>query len=316
MTVPHYGLPPAPPRRSSPLRAVLLGLMALTVLALIGLVLANMAGSTSDAAYQNDDFQVPPADLSPPALPIPTTYGEAEQWLVDNALYTQNAPIPVRCDAQPINVETADDNQLAAHFNGLMECLVRVWEPPVTGADWEIVRPSVTIYGSEITTRCGKSGVNAFYCSADQQIYFSNQLPEGVPIVRRDKWAADVVMAHEFGHAVQARTGLLVSAHAFSQDTEDEGVANEIIRRLETQSDCFAGMFMNSVSLSLGIQQADVAGIQATFVAVGDDTLTGDPNVEGNHGLARSREYWGSLGLGTTEVGRCNTFVAESRLVR
>ena len=40
-----------------------------------------------------------------------------------------------------------------------------------------IVRPTVTIYGEEISTKCGKSGVNAFYCCADQQIYFSNLLP-------------------------------------------------------------------------------------------------------------------------------------------
>ena len=74
----------------------------------------------------------------------------------------------------------------------------------------------------EISTKCGKSGVNAFYCSADQQIYFSNLLPQAVPIVAEDKWAADVVMAHEFGHAIQGRTGLLISAHALAQNTDSK----------------------------------------------------------------------------------------------
>ena len=173
-------------------------------------------------------------------------------------------PIPVRCDSAPINVATADDARLEAHFNGLMECLVRVWQPPVTAADFVIVRPSVTIYGEKISTKCGKSGVNAFYCSADQQIYFSNLLAEAVPIVQRDKWAADVVMAHEFGHAIQGRTGLLISAHALAQNTESKPESNQMLRRLETQADCFSGQFMRSVSRSLGIQQSDVAGIQAT----------------------------------------------------
>ena len=193
---------------------------------------------------------------------------------------------------------------------------MRVWQPPVTGAGFEIVRPSVTIYGSGINTKCGEAEINAFYCSADQQVYFSNQLPAAVPIVQESKWAADVVMAHEFGHALQGRTGLLVSAHALSQNSDNKSQANEFIRRLETQADCLSGMFMRSVSRSLGIQQADVAGIQATYVAVGDDTLTGDPNVEGTHGLARAAEYWGALGLGTSAVGDCNTFVADSDLVR
>ena len=75
-----------------------------------------------------------------------------------------------------------------------------------------------------------------------------------------------------------------------------------MLRRLETQADCFSGQFMRSVSQSLGIQQADVAGIQATWEAVGDDTLTGDDDVDGNHGLARSRVYWGSAGFNNSAI--------------
>ncbi|MDF2747112.1 MAG: hypothetical protein K0S98_1397, partial [Propionibacteriaceae bacterium] len=52
------------------------------------------------------------------------------------------------------------------------------------------------------------------------------------------------------------------------------------------------------------------------YIAVGDDTLTGKPNIVGNHGLAKSRRYWGEIGLGTSEVGECNTFVAPPALVR
>ena len=89
-----------------------------------------------------------------------------------------------------------------------------------------------------------------------------------------------------------------------------------MLRRLETQADCFSGQFMRSVSQSLGIQQSDVAGIQATWEAVGDDTLTGDDGVDGNHGLARSRVYWGSAGFNSSAISSCNTFSAPGRLVR
>lgn len=295
---------------------MLLALIALTVVALAGLVLANLAGGTADVAYQNDDYQVPPPDKSPPPLPLPTTYTQAEDWLTRSPFYSQTTPVPVRCNSRPINIPAADDAQLKSHFEGLMECLVRVWQPPVTGARFTIVRPTVTIYGREITTKCGKAGVNAFYCSADQQVYFSDRLPAAIPIVQKNKWAADVVMAHEFGHALQGRTGLLVSAHAFAQNAESKPQANEILRRLEQQADCLSGMFMSSVSVSLGIQQSDVGGIQQTYVAVGDDTITDNPNIDGNHGLASSRKYWGTLGLGTNQVGKCNTFTAPGRLVR
>ncbi len=314
--VPHYGPPAQPPRRRSPMMSLLLGLVAMSVLAIVGLVLVNVFTGSSDTAYQNDDYQVPPPDASPPPIPLPQTYTEAEEWLVDNKLYAQSAPIPVRCDNPPINVADASDDDLETHFNNQVECLMRVWNPPVTAAGYLLPRPSVTIYGEKIATKCGEAGVNAFYCSADQQIYFSNLLPQAVPIVRTNKWSADVVMAHEFGHAIQGRTGLLISAHALAQNADSERDSNQLIRRLETQADCFAGVYMRSVSRSLGVQQADLRGIEDTFAAVGDDTVTGEPDVEGNHGLARSRVFWGLTGLGNSDIGKCNTFIAPASQVR
>lgn len=304
------------PRRRNPLRLVLLAVILVTLAALSGLVISGLTSEASNFAYQNDDYQVPPPDTSPPPIPIPETYEQAEQWITQSTFYDQTAPAPVRCNSQPINVSTASDAQLKAHFEGLMECLVRVWEPPVTSAGFTIVRPTVTIYGEELTTKCGKSGVNAFYCTADQQVYYSNLLPEALLPVRRNRWTADIVMAHEFGHALQARTGILISAHALGQNSGDEGTDLQYMRRLETQADCFSGMFVRAVSQSIGVQQQDEEGILQIYVAIGDDTLTGKSDVVGNHGLARSRRYWGTVGLTTSAVAPCNTFVAPSKLVR
>jgi uncharacterized protein len=304
------------PRRSSPLRLVLLVVIVLTLAALGGLVISGLTSAASNVAYQNDDYRIPPPDTSPPPIPVPETYQQAERWITDNRFYDQTAPAPVRCNSQPINVVTASDAQLKAHFEGLMECLVRVWEPPVTSAGFIIVRPTVTIYGEELTTKCGQSGVNAFYCTADQQVYYSNLLPQALPTVRQNKWTADIVMAHEFGHALQARTGILISAHALGQDSGDEGTTLQYSRRLETQADCFSGMFLRAVSQSMGVQQQDEEGLVEIYAAIGDDRLSGKPDIVGNHGLARSRQYWGTVGLTTSAVAPCNTFIAPSKLVR
>ena len=316
--VPQYGpTPPMPaPRRRNPLRAVLGVIIIVTLIAFAGLAIAGLSAESSTTAYQNDNYQVPPPDTSPPPIPVPETYREAEQWITESAFYSQTVPAPVRCSSQPINVATASDPELKVHFEGLMECLVRVWEPPVTNAGFIIVRPTVTIYGEELTTKCGTTGVNAFYCTADQQVYYSNLLPEALPAVKRNKWTADLVMAHEFGHALQGRTGILVSAHALGQNSGDEGTSLQYARRLETQADCFSGMFIRAVSQSMGVQQQDLDGILQILVAIGDDTLSNDPNIVGNHGLGRSREYWGNKGLGTSAIGDCNTFIVPSRYVR
>ena len=39
----------------------------------------------------------------------------------------------MRCEDPPIDVASATDEDLDAHFN-LVECLVRVWQPPLTAA--------------------------------------------------------------------------------------------------------------------------------------------------------------------------------------
>jgi predicted metalloprotease len=312
------GAPQRPQRRGGAGRLLLLALIVIAGLAVLGFIGTGLGstGSTSDTAYQNDDYKVPPPDKSPPPLPVPDTYEQAKQIITASPFYSQSAPAPVRCDAKPINVGAASDAQLKAHLDASMECLVRVWQPPVTGAGLIIVRPSVTIYGAKATTKCGTSGVNAFYCAADQQVYYSNQLDDELPIIADNKWAADVVIAHEFGHALQARSGILISAKALGQQSNDEQTDLLYSRRLETQADCFSGMYIRSVSQSLGIAQSDLQGIEATYKAVGDDEVTGKPTILGNHGLARSRVFWGDTGLGNARVGACNTFTAPASQVR
>jgi len=297
---------------------MLLGVMIIIALiALAGLVITGLNSGPSNVAYQNDNYQVPPPDRNPPPIPVPQTYDEAEQWITKSPFYGQIVPAPVRCNSQPINVSTASDAQLKSHFEGLMECLVRVWEPPVTNAGYNIVRPTVTIYGEELTTKCGKSGINAFYCSADQQVYYSDLLPQALPRkVRGVKWTADIVMAHEFGHALQGRTGILISAHALGQESDNKNTELQYSRRLETQADCFSGMFIRAVSQSIGVQQQDEDGILAIYSAIGDDELSGKADINGNHGLAKSRQYWGATGLGTSAVGKCNTFTVPAQYVR
>ena len=139
--VPSYGpgpgaqFGPGPvPRRRSPLRALLLALIGVAIVALAALVVTGLVAEPSGVAYQNDDYQVPPPDTNPPPILIPQTEQEVVQWSEANAIYDQTMPAPVRCNAQPIDVQNSSESVLKSHFEGLMECLVRAWQPPVTNA--------------------------------------------------------------------------------------------------------------------------------------------------------------------------------------
>lgn len=316
---PTYAPVPSGPgqlvRRRSPARFVLLALIAVAVLAIAALVVVSRLAGPAEVAYANDDYQLPPPEANPPPILIPQSGEQATQWLEANALYAQTMPAPVRCNSQPIDVQTADATVLQSHFDALIECLVRTWQPPVTNAGFLITRPTVTIYGDTITTKCGDPGINAFYCSADQQLYYSTQLPVAFPYLE-GKWAADVVMAHEYGHLIQGRTGLFAAGIIASRQAGSTEAGLIYRRRLETQADCLSATFLRSVSMSLNIQQHEVAEILNAYAAVGDDVLTGRPDIAGDHGLARSRRYWGHLGLANGDLGKCNTFSADDALVR
>ncbi len=324
MSQPQWGYEPPPPwpasppqrRRGNPLALLLLALVGLALVGLAALVAVSLTAKPAEIAYANEDYQVPPADLNPPAIPAPETLDQAGEWVRTNKIYDQTAPVPIRCPIQPIYVATADDALLDSHFESLMECLVRAW--PLAQAGYQVYRPTVTIYDEEITTKCGSGNMahNAFYCSANQQVYWSSSFGGDLAPPEVDKWAGDEVMAHEFGHAVQGRSGILASKNWLRSEAPSNSASLQIARRNETQADCLAGIFVRSVSRSLGLQQTDVAAIEDGFASGGDDVVTGKKGIEGNHGLAGTRRYWGATGLTTSAIGKCNTYAAPDNLVR
>ena len=87
-------------------------------------------------------------------------------------------------------------------------------------------------------------------------------------------------------------------------------------RRVETQADCFSGLFARSVSRSIGLKDSDTDLILDSYYQLGADVLRKQPNIESGHGLGATLRYWGQLGLANDAVTRCNTFSADKSLVR
>lgn len=268
-------------------------------------------------SYQNEDYQVPPPDLSPPPLPQPETYEEATQLLRANPLYSTSVPRPVRCDMAELNLQTASRQQLTDHFNAMTGCLMRVWEEPLSQAGFQAVRPTVTVYTGSVTSKCGKlPSRNAVYCGADQQVYYAQDLPRTIPAsLRSSRYISEAVVAHEFGHAVQARSAILISEAAWEEQS-NERTANDLSRRLETQADCLAGQFLGSIQQSTQMTDSELGNVGKLFYSIGDDVLTGQPGYDGNHGSGVSRQAWTQKGLDSTSVGSCNTFSAPANQVR
>ena len=330
-----------PPRPTNPLRSVLIAVIGAIVVLGFVITLISFFASEPDPSpprpspsrsttpvprptptvptpNPTPNTGVPDPDLNPPELPMPDTYSEATDWMNHNLFYDESITIPTSCAIDPVGAK-ATVGQLETHLNELTACLWLVWDPPLARAGYELPRPPVTVYSSTITTGCGKlDDVNAVYCAGDQRIYYSVNVLTTLPAaVRTAPFAADAVVAHEFGHAIQARTGILISESVWERrESTSESKAKELSRRLELQADCVAGMFSSAVAAANNLNDAEMQSLRKLFYEFGDDILSEDPTYVGGHGSGVARQAWFTSGTGSAEVKTCNTFIATATEVR
>lgn len=183
--------------------------------------------------------------------------------------------------------------------------------PAAYGAPWEPLAGGVhaaTPRRSEPIPGCGEAestyddvADNAFYCADGDFIAYDDfsLLPSLVDSLGRE--AVAVVLAHEFGHAVQWRTD------SFDQPT--------IL--LEQQADCFAGAWTARVATGqsdrIGFDDAGVRGGLLAMLSVADPidgSGLADPQAHGS-GFDRVGAFQDGFNGGPT---RCTTFFDENRL--
>lgn len=301
------------PKKRSPLSALLfsaLGVAGIAIIAILGVGL--LGGGSTD--YANSDYHVPAAPTEADPIPEPRTNAEAEAFLTNNPVYSETIPSPVECEMDPgFDTSSASKADLQNQLDELVTCNLRVWGPSLERAGFTTHRPSVTIYGDSITSPCGKATVNAFYCSANQQLYFSSEMVKAVPLTA-EPHIIDMIMAHEYAHLLQGRFGIFGTVMKLDASSESEG--NEITRRVEVQADCFSGLYLRSVSQSMDYDQAQVGTFIEAYHGIGDDVLSGKPGYSEGHGLGATRQFWGQTGLSTDQIGKCNTWSVDSDQVR
>jgi predicted metalloprotease len=108
------------------------------------------------------------------------------------------------------------------------------------------------------------------------------------------------VLAHEYGHHVQALSGILIAAYEKGEKFDKDAPEKlELTRRAELQANCFSGMFIasvtgrGSVSAKLGRAAAD------SF----KDTVP-----DNTHGTVKHQVRWGKAGFDNNRTAACNTW--------
>lgn len=250
-------------------------------------------------------------EKKPKDLPFPQTVAQARKWTDRNTLYSTKVAVPTRCGIPLIDPATISKADLKKHLTRIAGCLTMVWRPAVRAAGHSMPYPVTTVFTGRITSPCGDlPGYNAYYCSGNQRIYVDTQLHEILP---EGDYALDLIMAHEYGHAVQARSGIFISAMVHINRTSSPAKAKQYWRRLELQADCLAGIGMNALAEHTGLDETDRKGFQDIMRAIGDDTLMGEID---RHGSAKARVRWLNRGLASAKISACRTFTATAGQVR
>ena len=112
---------------------------------------------------------------------------------------------------------------LAPYLRSLVKCLVKVHRKPLAAQGFTLTEPKIRVYRSIVTAACGRfdqKGAPAYYCSADQTIYWPATRDDGREAYTFARLGYVALLAHEFGHHLQAVTGM-VNAYGREYATAD-----------------------------------------------------------------------------------------------
>ena len=213
---------------------------------------------------------------------------------------------------------------LKYYMNAVYIDLDEMWSGIFTTAGRTDYRsPELVIFEDFTDSACGgaDSNVGPHYCPADENIYldfdFFAQLRD--QFGARGDFAPAYVIAHEFGHHIQAVIGVSDEVRALQQQNPDQ--ANELSVLMELQADCYAGVWASTLVVgtetgeSVELDQGEIQEAIEAAAAVGDDRIQGQASGQINpetwtHGSAEQRANWTTTGYESGDPGACDTFTA------
>lgn len=186
------------------------------------------------------------------------------------------------------------------------------WGAILAAKGTQYTPPKLVLFRNATQSACGfaSSAVGPHYCPNDQTIYldetFFDELQRRFGGNSGDV-AQAYVISHEVGHHVQNVLGTMEQV-----DTSASGEGSGSVA-LELQADCYAGIWMHSLSAEGILEPGEIKQALEAAAAVGDDhvqkTQTGSTNPETwTHGSSAERVKWFNAGYNTGKLTSCNTF--------
>ncbi|WP_233358913.1 neutral zinc metallopeptidase [Thermomonospora amylolytica] len=287
-----------PPRRSRPRRS-LGGALA----AVLGVVASMLVVAALALAGFVDTEGVPLIRGQAPEI--------SRQVATGNRLYVTGRLTPVRCRLP--RIRQGEDESMRRFMEALAGCLDRSWAQQFGKADMRFEPPQRVFWSAPGRGPCGSypsPGAAAFYCPENNTMYVGLrhivETAAGEPVSNYAVYAR--VIAHEYGHHIQERAGILPYGHQ-QMNASGPAARAETSRRIELQAQCLAGLFLGTERETLPMTPAQYDAMMHDVRGRGDDRR---PPEERDHGTARNYAGWVAKGYENPVVAVCNTWTVPA----
>jgi uncharacterized protein len=267
-----------------------------------------------------------PTAASPSSVPVATPksgHGQNDRGnntsLAKNSIYAVDlgnaqvsCKIKVRSPKPPLR-----DKNLGSYGKRLVNCLVKAFGKPLAADGIELSTPKIKAYRKTIKTPCGRFGQRdapAYYCSVTRTIYWPVAGDDANEAYTFARLGYIGLVAHEFGHHLQAESGMLREYGQRVYSTKSRNKRYLLSRRLELQAQCFEGIFLATATRSIRLSSHDRYQLRVWHTYTGDE----DPPAgrKPDHGSSAAQIRWLSRGMNSADFGRCNTWKASKKSVK
>lgn len=211
---------------------------------------------------------------------------------------------------------TSAGNVKAYHLSFLY-CLNNVWVGKIRLAGKTFTKPTLVVHEKGINSACGwMPADNAYYCSGSRGIYIPWKRYVNMWNTQGAGYArayAMQIIAHEYGHHVQAMTGILQASY-YRQQYVHKTTAKRLEenRRMELQASCFSAAYLGADRAYFPMTGSIYSNWRWMVAHMGDDARPGGPR---DHGSMSSHNWWSLRGYNNMTSASCNPWTAASSIV-
>ncbi|MGQ0837670.1 neutral zinc metallopeptidase [Actinokineospora sp.] len=230
--------------------------------------------------------------------------------LADNPVHSPNNGVSVVTCTLP--AWRTDPRSAANFFTAALPCMEQAWAPVMARANLPYRTPGLQFpTGNQWESPCGSANGatwSAFYCSRNNTIYMPF---EGLQTTLYGNQSGVYlgVLSHEFGHHIQALSGISDTYWDARYEAGDQTAAGlELSRRSELQAQCFGGMWFAG-----GQQGGGSVNDKVIREVLADGYTRGDwkQGAPADHGSPQHYGAWQEHGFTNNRTAPCNTWAAR-----